>query len=109
MTMIIVPNSQFTVIHNGTDLIFNYNFGEFATKELGKYKIRLFGIKINLLYNLIANFLILLLTFHFNKERFRLVSGSAINGQQLMEKILKPDPNIKAQPTEPLNVSSDYS
>lgn len=101
----IVPNSQVQLYTNGTDLIFYYNF---FTLGLGKYKIRLWN---GVAYYITNNKLTVTDTISnipFQQGEIRLVSGSSsINVATAYEVILKPDPNIKAQPTEPLNVLSD--
>ena len=101
----IVPNSQVQLYTNGTDLIFYYNF---FTLGLGKYKIRLWNGVAYYITNSKLTITDTITNIPFQQGEIRLVSGSSsINVATAYEVILKPDPNIKAQPTEPLNVLSD--
>ena len=101
----IVPNSQVQLYTNGTDLIFYYNF---FTLGLGKYKIRLWNGVAYYITNSKLTVTDTITNIPFQQGEIRLVSGSSsINVATAYEVILKPDPNIKAQPTEPLNVLSD--
>ena len=101
----IVPNSQVQLYTNGTDLIFYYNF---FTLGLGKYKIRLWNGVAYYITNSKLTITDTITNIPFQQGEIRLVSGSSsINVATAHEVILKPDPNIKAQPTEPLNTLSD--
>jgi hypothetical protein len=101
----IVPNSQVQLYTNGTDLIFYYNF---FTLGLGKYKIRLWNGVAYYITNSKLTVTDTITNIPFQQGEIRLVSGSSsINVATAYEVILKPDPNIKAQPTEPLNALSD--
>lgn len=101
----IVPNSQVQLYTNGTDLIFYYNF---FTLGLGKYKIRLWNGVAYYITNSKLTVTDTITNIPFQQGEIRLVSGSSsINVATAYEVILKPDPNIKAQPTEYLNALSD--
>lgn len=101
----IVPNSQVQLYTNGTDLIFYYNF---FTLGLGKYKIQLWNGVAYYITNSKLTVTDTITNIPFQQGEIRLVSGSSsINVATADEVILKPDPNIKAQPTEPLNSLSD--
>ena len=101
----VVPNNQVQLYTNGTDLIFYYNFFNLG---LGKYKIRLWnGVAY---YTTIGTITVTdtISSIPFQQGEIRLVSGSSsINVATAYEVILKPDPNIKAQPTNPLTSLSD--
>ena len=101
----IVPNSQVQLYTNGTDLIFHYNF---FTLGLGKYKIRLWNGVAYYITNGKLTITDTITNIPFQQGEIRLVSGSSsINVATADEVILKPDPNIKAQPTNALNSLTD--
>ena len=101
----IVPNSQVQLYTNGTELIFYYNF---FTLGLGKYKIRLWNGVAYYITNSKLTVTDTITNIPFQQGEIRLVSGSSsINVATAYEVILKPDPNIKAQPTNRLNALSD--
>ena len=101
----IVPNSQVQLYTNGTDLIFYYNF---FTLGLGKYKIRLWNGVAYYITNGKLTITDTITNIPFQQGEIRLVSGSSsINVATAYEVILKPDPNIKAQPTNSLNALTD--
>ncbi|WP_434575552.1 hypothetical protein [Riemerella anatipestifer] len=101
----IVPNNQVQLYTNGTDLIFYYNF---STLGLGKYKIRLWNGVAHYTTNGTITISNTISNIPFQQGEIRLVSGSSsTNIATADEVILKPDSNIKAQPTTALRSLSD--